>query len=96
MKDKEETPLLTGDFICFLLLTPMAGFSAYLLFVGVVCFMGGAQAEAVSLLFLSGFLCVVYLLWFCLTFKFHVDNWREWSTRNREVHLLHEIKVEKH
>ncbi len=87
----ENRRAIVGDAFCCVFLTPLAGFSCYLFFLGMVTFLSGSRIEAFSLLFLAGFLIIVYGIWLGVTAKFHAIELTEWRQRNKDIRLVQSI-----
>ena len=80
---------IIADFICFLVLTPLAFLSATLCAMGYLHYYERKYyAEAHGLICLTVFLIIVYTLWMSLIFNFHVREYMEWRANNKEVKLV--------
>ena len=89
---------LTGDLVCFVVLTPLAVFSVYMCLNAALIYLhqlpqaattGSRKGEweAVALIFLSSFLILVYGIWFGLTLAFQLRAYKEWKANNQEIRL---------
>lgn len=79
---------LVGDGVCFLLLTPLAGISAYLCASGAAFYFEEKKSEAIGLICLSSLLVTIYLAWLVLTIRYHCQVWFKWRSNNQDVRLL--------
>eukprot|EP00092_Neocalanus_flemingeri_P023502 GFUD01025488.1.p1 GENE.GFUD01025488.1~~GFUD01025488.1.p1 ORF type:complete len:366 (-),score=94.38 GFUD01025488.1:900-1997(-) len=80
---------LVGDGVCFMLLTPLCGISAYLCASGAVFyFEQDKQSEAIGLICLSSLLVTIYLAWLLLTIRYHCQVWFKWRSNNQDIRLL--------
>jgi len=80
---------LVGDGVCFLLLTPLAGISAYLCASGAAFyFQQDKQSEAIGLICLSSLLVTIYMAWLVLTIRYHCQVWFKWRSNNQDIRLL--------
>ncbi len=79
---------IIADFVCFLVLTPLAFLSATLCAMGYLHYHEKRNyAEANGLICLTVLLMAVYALWMSLIITFHVREYREWKSTNQEVKL---------
>jgi len=82
---------LMGDFVCFLLLTPLAGVSVFLCTSGAIYYIEQAkQSEAVGLVCLSFLLLLTYFLWLLLTLRYHCKVWGKWRRSHQDIRLVEE------
>lgn len=81
---------MTGDIVCFLILTPLAILSAYFCGVGAAHYFDveHQSAEAAALISLVSFLTLVYLMWLILTLRFHCKTYGEWKKTNQIIRLV--------
>jgi len=79
---------LVGDGVCFLLLTPLAGISAYLCASGAAFYFEEKKSEAIGLICLSSLLVIIYLAWLVLTIRYHCQVWFKWRLNNQDIRLL--------
>ncbi|CDW53473.1 E3 ubiquitin protein ligase MARCH2 [Trichuris trichiura] len=89
---------LVSDFICFLILTPLAISSTWLCVSGALYYarLGFQHVEVPGLICLAAFLIVTYCIWFTvsaltilapITLRYHVKLWQEWKKQNHTVHV---------
>eukprot|EP00092_Neocalanus_flemingeri_P019475 GFUD01021098.1.p1 GENE.GFUD01021098.1~~GFUD01021098.1.p1 ORF type:complete len:621 (-),score=143.18 GFUD01021098.1:73-1935(-) len=79
---------LVGDGVCFLLLTPLCGISAYLCASGAVYYFKDKESEAIGLICLSALLVTIYMAWLLLTIRYHCQVWFKWRSSNQDIRLL--------
>jgi len=77
-----------GDGVCFLLLTPLAGISAYLCASGAAFYFKEKKSEAIGLICLSSMLVIIYSAWLVLTIRYHCQVWFKWRRNNQDIRLL--------
>ncbi|KHJ44374.1 zinc finger, C3HC4 type [Trichuris suis] len=80
---------LVSDFICFLILTPLAISSTWLCVSGALYYarLGFQHVEVPGLICLAAFLIVTYFIWFTITLRYHLKLWQEWKKQNHTVHV---------
>ncbi|XP_076316034.1 E3 ubiquitin-protein ligase MARCHF3-like isoform X2 [Tachypleus tridentatus] len=93
--DSGHQKSLTGDIVCFILLTPLVFTSSFLCVEGAVQRASTNKWEAGCLMGLSIILLIVYVVWSVLTFRFHHNNWKIWKTLNQNVKVLSYNRTEK-
>jgi len=82
---------LVGDFVCFLLLTPLAAISTYLCGSGAAYyFQQDKRSEAVGLICLTSLLILIYLFWLLLSVRYHCQVWFKWRLTHQDIRLLEE------
>jgi len=80
---------LVGDGVCFLLLTPLAGISAYLCASGAAFYFEQAKkSEAIGLICLAALLVTIYMVWLFMSIRYHCQVWFKWRSANQEIRLL--------
>uniref|UniRef100_A0A5S6Q999 RING-CH-type domain-containing protein n=1 Tax=Trichuris muris TaxID=70415 RepID=A0A5S6Q999_TRIMR len=80
---------LVSDFICFLILTPLAISSTWLCVSGALYYarLGLQHVEVPGLICLAAFLIITYMIWFTITLRYHTRLWQEWRKQNHTVHV---------
>lgn len=88
-----ERRYLFGDFICFLILSPLVIASSYLCAQGAWHYMLLTDSwTGAGLIVLSIFLWCIYGFWLIVTIRFHQKCWLDWRERNHRVKL---VKIER-
>jgi hypothetical protein len=87
----KDTKNLFNDFVCFLILTPLAYVTTWYCVLFSLRFhqaaAGGNKWEASGLVVLTTFLLLIYLLWLMFSCKYHLRVLKEWQAKNQIVTL---------
>ncbi|KRZ11771.1 putative cuticle collagen, partial [Trichinella zimbabwensis] len=86
---------MISDFMCFLILTPLAISSIWLCISGALYY-GNYSATAVEvsgLICLATFLLLTYFIWLLVTLRYHCKIYHSWQEKNQNVkiHLVKKI-----
>lgn len=77
------------DITCFLLLTPLGFVSSYLCIKGASAYYNNNKFwTGFGLILLTGFLCMMYVLWMIVTFRYHYLMFRRWQMDHTSVRLV--------
>lgn len=81
---------LVGDLICFGLLTPLAGVSAWLCITGASHYAHFASAkwETIGLVTLTAFLILIYVIWCGVAIKYHTQVFSRWRKNNPIIKIV--------
>ena len=97
----EDKRNFVGDLICFIIVTPLAGISAFLCISGATFYLKRSlrepeedqRLEGVGLAFLAAFLILLYFLWLGLTLRYNCQMYSTWRATNQDVKLV-EVTVQ--
>lgn len=79
---------LFNDFVCFLILTPLASISTWYCVLFALRFHETENRwEAAGLVVLTTFLLFIYILWFIFSCKYHLKVFKDWQKKNQTVTL---------
>ncbi|XP_068692314.1 E3 ubiquitin-protein ligase MARCHF3-like [Montipora capricornis] len=86
---RRERRFLCGDFVCFLILSPLVIASSYLCAQGAwYYFFITDRWTGAGLVSLSVFLLCIFGFWLIVTVRFHHRCWLDWRDRNQVVKLV--------
>ncbi|KAL1241162.1 E3 ubiquitin-protein ligase [Trichinella pseudospiralis] len=80
---------MISDFMCFLILTPLAISSIWLCISGALYY-GNYSATAVEvsgLICLATFLLLTYFIWLLVTLRYHCKIYHSWQEKNQNVKI---------
>ncbi|XP_067002402.2 E3 ubiquitin-protein ligase MARCHF3 [Anabrus simplex] len=77
-----------GDFICLLVLLPLSLISVYLCGFGAHKYIQHHEWEGTGLAMLCFFLLLAFILWCCVTVRFHYKMFQEWRRKNQVIRLV--------
>ncbi|ESP05643.1 hypothetical protein LOTGIDRAFT_66924, partial [Lottia gigantea] len=76
------------DVVCFLILTPLTGISAFLCMMGVQHYaQWDGRWEVPGLAMLTCCLLVIYTIWCCVAMRHHYKVCREWQNQNQIIKI---------
>ncbi|XP_057322564.1 E3 ubiquitin-protein ligase MARCHF2-like [Microplitis mediator] len=79
---------LIVDMICILVLTFLFIAGMYLCYIGVIHFTHLRNWESTIILTLSIVLITVYFIWLAITIRYHLQSWKQWHKKNKDIKLL--------
>jgi hypothetical protein len=81
---------IIGDFVCWLILTPLTTASAWLCISGAIHYAGQEKdtVEVPGLICLAVFLVITYGVWLTVSGRYHYKVWQDWRSRNQKVRVV--------